>query len=78
MSTKETEIEVHLTALSSAFIIYLSTRDDRSRQLEHLDATWRCNRVLEALYGAGMTMRVQYDWDAIAQQFVILDKSTTR
>ena len=76
MSTKETEIQAHLDTLTVAWQVYEATYNDPLRQLEHLDATWRCNRTLEALHDAGMSMRRDFDWSTTQKRFVILDKRT--
>ena len=78
MSTKENkEVQMYLDELTAAWRVYEATYNDPSRQLEHLDATWRCNRALEVLYSMGLAMRKDYDWSSKQRHFVILDKSTT-
>ena len=78
MSTEENEeIQVYLDTLTAAWQVYEATYNDSSRQLEHLDAVWRCNRTLETLHGAGMSMRRDFDWSVKQKRFIILDKRTT-
>ena len=77
MSTEENEVQAQLARLSEAWKTYSVTAGDPARGLEHLHATWRCNRALEALSSTGLHLWQDILWNSKQGQFVILDKSTT-